>query len=390
MWFVHIFSFLFIFNNFQVTLTLQKEKIEECENTLATLKSERDEMKTTMETLGNMVNCLQYQFIECNRQLQETRTEFQRVKQQSKADKQLKKQYKQRQEMRQFTLDALPPPVSDKQRQEYIDNIFSINNEIEISTAGSDAGISALTNVESGESSGLKSRLRKRKTLETDSIDENVSECSDTSVGSSYRSSRLLNKKPCMEEEEDEPLINLSTVFYGPNERSARSNDDGDSIAVDGESISDLRVPHTTFNGRLQVVEELMRYRKTVFKWTLLEYSAHKDMGDAVWSPVFYSSVSGHCCRLWVRWSADATSLDLSFHICNVNKDELKANPLQRDVRLEMFNMYGDNKYQVIPSSSFLNATGYTFKNFVKHPELDSFVNNDSLFIKCVLKYIVW
>merc|ERR1712168_1564685 len=53
-------------------------------------------------------------------------------------------------------------------------------------------------------------------------------------------------------------------------------------------------------NVRLQIPEQ-----RTVFVWKLKNYAYHKNIGERVYSPEFYTGMKGHCCQLKLRWNED-------------------------------------------------------------------------------------
>lgn len=156
------------------------------------------------------------------------------------------------------------------------------------------------------------------------------------------------------------------------------------------EEFSKMLNEISLFQQKKSIVDQVLSNEVILFKWHLKDYNLVR-RSKSVASPFFYAGLHGHCCRLFVMWSGDEMSiLGIHFQIITANKQN--RNPFNMSIELEIQGKNGLKK-QFFIRSAFIRDHQAEFelpssggrKEFIKMPELQNFVINDSVFVTCKL-----
>ena len=138
-------------------------------------------------------------------------------------------------------------------------------------------------------------------------------------------------------------------------------------------------------------------------KWVMQNYQYYFDIGEPVYSPVFYTHFSGYCFQLYVKWSGKKKgNLGLYFLLCcgkNIHK-ELK--PFRVPHTLQILDKEGKEECETT-TLSYIDVN--LDDSFTIHPNeeearrgcgrnvmldkssLENFIINDTLLISCVFQH---
>ena len=138
-------------------------------------------------------------------------------------------------------------------------------------------------------------------------------------------------------------------------------------------------------------------------KWVMQNYQYYYDIGEPVYSPVFYTQVSGYCFQLFVVWSGEnKEDLDLYFLLCRGKNNHKELKPFRVPHKLKILDKEGKEKSYTTtfsatdenPDKCFIihpneeNARlGRGCTNFLVKSSLKNYIINDTLLISCVFQH---
>lgn len=150
---------------------------------------------------------------------------------------------------------------------------------------------------------------------------------------------------------------------------------------------------------RIMNVSEYIPHNKTVFEWALHDYGACEEAGDTVFSPIFYSHLSGHSCKLELNWHGKQNGrLSIALVICKGIHKEIPHGRFSMAYTFETVDGNGQTKTSLIPKRDVqqnfkkffiahdeTESEGYGDEHFLSMPALRNYVIKDVLKIKCTL-----
>ena len=139
---------------------------------------------------------------------------------------------------------------------------------------------------------------------------------------------------------------------------------------------------------------------KIVFQWKLQNYQHYFELGERVYSPIFYTQIKGYCFKMWVDWIGNnKEKLWLSLKLCSGSNYEKELEPFNmifslgmvdnigvtklEDVSLSTINMFRENAFTLSPGENECkNGSGGAFLN---SSVINNYISNDMLTMKCIL-----
>ena len=137
-----------------------------------------------------------------------------------------------------------------------------------------------------------------------------------------------------------------------------------------------------------------------VLKWKLQNYQYRFDIGEAVFSPTFYTQVNCYCFKLLIEWTGEhKENMGLFLKLCRGRNYDKSIEPFNMSYSLEMVDNKG-NKFSRMVSLSEIDRNRKTFtlpagKNectngrgfsiFLTTLDVKKYVVNDMLSISCTL-----
>ena len=138
-------------------------------------------------------------------------------------------------------------------------------------------------------------------------------------------------------------------------------------------------------------------------KWVMQNYQYYFDIGEPVFSPVFYTQVSGYCFQLSVEWSGKKKgNLGLYFQLCHWKNNHTELKPFRVPYTLQILDKEEqeecvtttlsdidenlDDCFTIHPNEEeareFYGCSKMLFKSSLKN-----FIINDTLLISCVFQH---
>ena len=139
-----------------------------------------------------------------------------------------------------------------------------------------------------------------------------------------------------------------------------------------------------------------------LLQWKLQNYQYHFDIGKDIYSPIFLTEVKGYCFKLSVAWNGkEKESLGLYLWVCRGSNCNKPLEPFQMPYSFEMINNNGNvlskktsladieaerkDCFTLHPGKNICDC-GYGHNEFIKLPDLNNYILNDMVSIKCRLK----
>ena len=193
--------------------------------------------------------------------------------------------------------------------------------------------------------------------------------------------------------------------FNALNDEINRQTENLNSLKVCQEEIDGARKKVNNLEGHVTNIENLMfcdvseGSNKIVFQWKLQNYQHYFDLGEIVYSPIFYTQIKGYCFKMWVHWSGDnKETLRCYLRLCRGSNYDKELEPFNMIFSLGMVDNKGVAKL-VNVSLSVINqcreaftlspwqneskeVNGYTFSN---SSVVSNYILNDMLTMKCIL-----
>ena len=138
-------------------------------------------------------------------------------------------------------------------------------------------------------------------------------------------------------------------------------------------------------------------------KWVMQNYQYYFDIGEPVYSPVFYTHISGYCFQLKVEWSGRKKgNLGLFFSLCRGKNIHKELKPFRVPHTLQILDKEGqeecetttlsyidgnlDECFTIQPNEDHATE-GLGFSEMLVKSSLKNFIINDTLLISCVFQH---
>ena len=139
---------------------------------------------------------------------------------------------------------------------------------------------------------------------------------------------------------------------------------------------------------------------KIVFQWKLQNYQHYFDLGEKVYSPIFYTQIKGYCFKMYVGWNwNNKKRLWLGLKLCSGRNYEKELEPFNmifslgmvdnngvakwKDVPLSIINKFREDSFTLSPGENDCKK-GCGF-GFLDSSLINNYISNDMLTMKCIL-----
>ena len=195
--------------------------------------------------------------------------------------------------------------------------------------------------------------------------------------------------------------------FNALNDEINRQTENVNSLKVCQEEIDDCAMEKVNnLEGHVINVENLLfcdiseGSNKIVFQWKLQNYQHYFDLGERVYSPIFYTQIKGYCFKMWVEWIGNyKENVWLGLQLCSGSNYDKELEPFNivfsmgmvdnkgvtklKDAPLSTINMYRENCFTLSPGENeSKEGCGFPFSNTCL---IGRYISNDMLTMKCIL-----
>ena len=196
--------------------------------------------------------------------------------------------------------------------------------------------------------------------------------------------------------------------FTALNDEINRQTENVNSLTVCQEEIDCAMKKVNNLEGHVTNIENLLfcdiskGSKKIVFQWKLQNYQHYFDLGERVYSPIFYTQIKGYCFKIVVGWSGNIDGgLSLGLKLCHGSNYEKELEPFNMIFSLGMVDNNGDTKLEDVSLRAInkLREDFFTLspgqnesKNgcmfqFSNSSPINNYISNDMLTIKCILTH---
>ena len=139
---------------------------------------------------------------------------------------------------------------------------------------------------------------------------------------------------------------------------------------------------------------------KIVFQWKLQNYQHYFDLGEKVYSPIFYTQIKGYCFKMVVKWIGNNKEiLGLGLKPCRGSNYDKELEPFNMIFSLGMVDNKGVTTLEYVSLSRINKARedcftlspgeneckgGFGF-GFLDSSVINNYISNDMLTMKCIL-----
>ena len=193
--------------------------------------------------------------------------------------------------------------------------------------------------------------------------------------------------------------------FNALNDEINRQTENGNYLKVCQDEIDCAMKKVNNLKGHITNIENLLfcdisqGSNKIVFQWKFQNYQHYFDLGEIVYSPIFYTQIKGYCFKMWVRWiGKNKESLRMGLQLCRGNYYEKELEPFNMIFSLGMVDNNGVTKLNEV-SLSTINKYREAFTlspwenecerkywcSFLDSSLINNYISNDMLTMKCIL-----
>ena len=195
--------------------------------------------------------------------------------------------------------------------------------------------------------------------------------------------------------------------FNALNDEINRQTENVNSLKVCQEGIDDCAMEKVNnLEGHVTNIENLLfsgiskGSNKIVLKWKLQNYQHYFDLGERVYSPIFYTQIKGYCFKMWVDWIGNNKEI-LRFYLrlCRGSNYDKELEPFNMIFSLGMVDNKGVTKLKDVSLSEInkLREDGFTLSpgenecekgcgfDFLDSSLMNNYISNDMLTMKCIL-----
>ena len=195
--------------------------------------------------------------------------------------------------------------------------------------------------------------------------------------------------------------------FNALNDEINRQTENVNSLKVCQEEIDDCAMEKVNnLEGHVTNIEKLLfsgiskGSNKIVLKWKLQNYQHYFDLGERVYSPIFYTQINGYCFKMWVDWTGNNKEiLRLYLRLCRGSNYDKELEPFNMIFSLGMVDNKGVTKLKDVSLSEInkLREDGFTLSpgenecergcrfDFLDNCLIHNYISNDMLTMKCIL-----
>ena len=194
--------------------------------------------------------------------------------------------------------------------------------------------------------------------------------------------------------------------FNALNDEINRQTENVNSLKVCQEEIDCAMKKVNYLEGHVTNIENLMfcdiseGSNKIVFQWKLQNYQHYSDLGEKVYSPIFYTQIKGYCFKMYVDWTGNKKEiLRLGLKLCRGSNYDKELEPFNMIFSLGLVDNKGVAKWEDVPLS-IINK--FRVGSFTLSPEenecrkgcgfgilnsfvINNYISNDMLTMKCIL-----
>ena len=194
--------------------------------------------------------------------------------------------------------------------------------------------------------------------------------------------------------------------FNALNDEINRQTENVNSLKVCQEEIDCAMKKVNNLEGHVTNIENLMfcdiseGSNKIVLKWKLQNYQHYFDLGEIVYSSIFYTQIKGYCFKMVVKWIGNnKEKLWLGLKLCrgsNYKKDlepfnmifslglvDNKGVTKWKGVSLSTINWFREDCFTLSPGQNECKE-GWWF-HFLDSSVINNYISNGMLTMKCIL-----
>ena len=194
--------------------------------------------------------------------------------------------------------------------------------------------------------------------------------------------------------------------FNALNDEINRQTENVNSLKVCQEEIDCARKKVNNLEGHVTNIENLLfcdvseGSNKIVFQWKLQNYQHYFDLGERVYSPIFYTQIKGYCFKMYVDWSGNnKETLNFCLRLCRGRNYDKELEPFNMIFSLGMVDNNGVTKWKDVPLSAInkFRENSFTLSpgeneckkgcgfDFLDSSLINNYISNDMLTMKYIL-----
>ena len=194
--------------------------------------------------------------------------------------------------------------------------------------------------------------------------------------------------------------------FNALDDEINRQTENVNSLKICQEEIDCAMKKVNNLEGHVTNIENLLfsgiskGSNKIVLKWKLQNYQHYFDLGERVYSPIFYTQIKGYCFKMVVDWIGNNKEmLWLGLKLCRRSNYEKVLEPFNMIFSLGLVGNKGVVKLKDVPLSEInkfredcftLSPGEYDCKKgcwfeFLYTSLINNYISNDMLTMKCIL-----
>ena len=194
--------------------------------------------------------------------------------------------------------------------------------------------------------------------------------------------------------------------FNALNDEITRQTENINSLEVCQEEIDCALKKVNNLEGHVTNIENLLfsdiskSSYKIVLKWELQNYHHYFDLGERVYSPIFYTQINGYCFKMYVDWSGNNKEiLGLGLKLYRESDYEKELEPFNMIFSLGIVDNNGVTKLEIVPLSTInkFRENSFTLSpgqneckkgcgfDFSNSSLINDYISNDMLTMKCIL-----
>ena len=186
----------------------------------------------------------------------------------------------------------------------------------------------------------------------------------------------------------------------------SRQTENVNSLKVWQEEIDCVMKKVNNLEGHVTNIENLLfsgiseGSNKIVLKWKLQNYQHYFDLGERVYSPIFYTQIKGYCFKLVVDWIGNNKEiLWLGLKLCRRSNYDKELEPFNmifslglvgntgvvklKDVSLSEINKFREDGFTLSPGEN--DCKMGCGCDFLDNCLINNYIANDMLTMKCIL-----
>ena len=195
--------------------------------------------------------------------------------------------------------------------------------------------------------------------------------------------------------------------FNALNGEINRQTENVNSLKVCQAEIDDCAMKKVNnLEGHVTNIENLLfsgiseGSNKIVLKWKLQNYQHYFDLGERVYSPIFYIQIKGYCFKLVVDWIGNNKEiLWLGIKLCRGSNYDKELEPFNmifslglvgntgvvklKDVSLSEINKFREDGFTLSPGEN--DCKMGCGSDFLDNCLINNYISNDMLTMKCIL-----